>query len=139
MDTVEREETKGSQRRRLRRFGLTIGCAFVILALLLLWRGKVSWPIFAAAGGLSLILAAFLPGLLGPVERVWMKGALLLGWVMTRLILGVIFITLFTPAGLILRLLGKDPLELRFRKEAVSYWRPREDQDPSPERMERMF
>ena len=102
-------------------------------------RGKASWPIFAGAGGLSLILAALLPDLLGPVERVWMKIALLLSWVMTRVTLGVIFIVLFTPAGLILRLLGKDPLELRFRKEAATYWRPREAQDAYRERMERMF
>ena len=58
---------------------------------------------------------------------------------MTRVILGLVFILLFTPAGLIIRLLRKDPLKLRFDKTAPTYWHPRKATDSSPERMERMF
>jgi len=76
---------------------------------------------------------------LGPVERVWMKLAGYLGWFMTRVILGLVFLLVFTPAGLIMRVLGKDPLKLRFDRRAASYWELRKDQDRSPERMERMF
>lgn len=133
------EKGQGDERRRLRRFGLTIGCGFVVLALLLLWRGKPIWPLFAALGAMSLLPAAACPAILKPVERVWMKVAMALGWVMTRVILGVMFILVFAPAGLIIRLLGKDPLELRFSKEARSYWHRRQTRDPSPARMERMF
>ena len=40
----------GSHRRRLRRFGLTVGCAGLVLGTLLLWRGRPAWPFFGAAG-----------------------------------------------------------------------------------------
>ena len=126
-------------RRQLRRFGVTIGVAFLILTAFLLWKDRGSWPIFCGLGGLSLLLAAVAPMVLGPVERVWMKLALAMGWVMTRVILGVVFLVMFVPAGLIIRLLRRDPIRLRFDSQASSYWLPREPRNSTPERMERMF
>ncbi|MCK4306122.1 MAG: hypothetical protein KAY24_17915, partial [Candidatus Eisenbacteria sp.] len=99
------------ERRRLRSFGLTVGAAFCILAALLLWKDRGSWPIFAALGGLSLLMAGLAPMALRPIERVWMRVARAMGWVMTRVILGIIFLVIFTPAGLIMKLLRKDPME----------------------------
>jgi hypothetical protein len=135
-----RETTaRAGERKRLRNFGLTVGAAFLVLAALLLWKHRSLWPLFAALGGLLVLTGLAVPRWLRPVERVWMKIALALGWVMTRVILGIVFVLVFTPAGLIMRLLGKDPLELRFDNQRASYWRPRADSDRSPERMERMF
>lgn len=139
-DPQPRVETEArAERRRLRGFGLTVGLAFVILAAFLLWKTRPTWPLFGGLGALLVLLGLVVPALLRPVERLWMKLARALGWVMTRVILGLIFLLLFTPAGLALRLLGKDPLELRLDRRASSYWRPRTDQDRSPARMERMF
>jgi len=126
-------------RRRLRSFGLTVGTAFAVLGALLLWRQRASGPPLGALGALLLLLAALLPGALRPVERVWMRAATAMGWVMTRVILGLIFLLVFTPAGLVLRLLRKDPLELRFARHQPSYWRARAPRERAPERMERMF
>jgi hypothetical protein len=128
-----------AERQRRRRFGLTIGTAFLILAAFLYWKQRPTWPIFASLGGLSILLGLVVPLALGPVERIWMKLARAMGWVMTRVILGIIFLLLFTPAGLIMRLLGKDPMELRFDDRVGTYWHKRPPRDPSPERMERMF
>jgi hypothetical protein len=128
-----------SERKRLRLFGLTVGAAFCILAAVLLWKQRPIWPVFAAIGGVLILLGALVPTILRPVERLWMRGARALGWVMTRVILGVVFVILFCPAGLIIRLLGKDPLELQFVREAPTYWHKRESSSTVPERMERMF
>ncbi len=133
--TADRDLT----RKRLRSFGFTVGVAACILAALLFWRAKAAWPIAAGFGGVLLLLGALAPGLLRPIEWAWMKVALALGWFMTRVILGIVFFLVFTPAGLILRLLRKDPLGLRLHSAAESYWNPREGSDRSPERMERMF
>ena len=132
-------EYAAQERGKLRRFGITVGIAFCVLASLLLWKAKPTWPYFGSLGGLFLILGLVVPVGLRPVERVWMKVAGWMGWVMTRVILGIVFLVLFTPAGLVLRLLRKDPLELRIKPEAQTYWHRREDSDRSPERMERMF
>jgi hypothetical protein len=130
------------ERARLRRFGLTVGLAFWVVGALVLWRRHAPLPlpaVFGGAGALLLLGAGLAPSLLRPIEWVWMKLANALGWVMTRVVLGVIFLLVFTPAGLVRRVLGKDPLELRFDRRVESYWHPRPESDPSPERMEKMF
>lgn len=131
-----------AERTRLRRFGLTVGLAFGVVAALIFWRHRAWLPLpgpFAGLGAALLLLAAVAPRVLRPIEWAWMQLANALGWVMTRVILGLIFLLVFTPAGLIRRLLRKDPLELRFDRRAASYWHARSDADPSPERMEKMF
>ncbi len=127
------------RRQVLRRFGVTVGIACAAIAVLLLWKHRALWPACAGLAGLLLVLAWLAPRLLDPLERVWMKAAGLMGWLMTRVILGIVFVLIFTPAGLMLRLLGKDPLELRFRRDAASYWHMRPPRDPARERMEKMF
>jgi hypothetical protein len=128
-----------AERRHLRRFGLTVGAAFGILALILLWRQRPAWPTFAGIASAFLLLAGVAPMILRPIERIWMQLATWMGWVMTRVILGLVFVLLFTPIGLAMRLLRKDPLHLRFDPRAGTYWTRREGHDPSPERMERMY
>jgi hypothetical protein len=127
------------ERKRLRSFGLTVGIAFGALAVLLVWKHRPLWPFCAGLGALLGLAGLMAPHWLRPIERVWMRIALALGWVMTRVILGIVFALIFAPAGLALRVLGKDPLELRFDKRRPSYWHPRADEDRSPARMERMF
>jgi hypothetical protein len=130
---------KHDERGRLRRFGLTVGIAFLALGALLLWRPRGAWPVPGALGAVLLLLAGAAPVALRPIERVWMKLALALGWVMTRVVLGVIFALVFTPAGLARRLFRRDPMELRFDRSAASYWHRRAPADEAPGRMEKMF
>lgn len=132
-------EAKTAERRRLRSFGLTVGVAFVVLAGLLFWKEKPTYPYFGGAGILLILSGLLVPSALRSIERVWMIGARAMGYVMTRVILGLVFLLVFTPAGLLIRLLGKDPMHLRFDPRASSYWHDREDEQIDPERMERMF
>ncbi|MCK4413178.1 MAG: sxtJ [Candidatus Eisenbacteria sp.] len=133
------EEQNRANGRQLRRFGLTVGGALVLLAAVLFWREQPLWPVFAGTGGLLVGLGLLVPTWLAPVERVWMAVARAMGWVMTRVILGLLFCLIFTPAGLILRLLGKDPLGLRFPIDVPTYWQERTSYDRAPARMEKMF
>jgi hypothetical protein len=127
------------ERGRLRRFGLTVGIAFLALGALMLWRHRGAWPIPGGVGAALLLLAGVAPVVLRPIERVWMRLALALGWVMTRVVLGIIFVLVFTPAGLARRLLRRDPMELRLDRSAASYWHRRASEGEAPERMEKMF
>lgn len=127
------------EKTRLRKFGLTVGIAFLILTALLFWKQRAAWPYCGVVGLLLLGTGLIWPLLLRPIEKVWMKAAGYLGWFMTRVILGLVFLIIFTPAGLIIRLLRRDPMDLRIRKHAPSYWHRRSSADSTPERMERMF
>ena len=62
--------------------------------------------------------------LLLPLNKLWMSFGLLLGKIISPIILGIIFFGLFTPYGIILRLIGRDELNLKLKK-TNSYWKHR--------------
>ena len=67
-----------------------------------------------------------MPAFLKPIHKIWMGFALILGSIMTRVILSVLFYLVITPISLISRLSGKDFLDLKIDKSIVSYWIQRE-------------
>jgi hypothetical protein len=94
-----------------RRFGLTVGGAFLVLAAIFWWRDKDRLLIGTASIGSLLVLAALLiPTRLGPVERAWMRLAHLISKVTTPIFMGVLYLLVFTPVGLLMRGVGKRPL-----------------------------
>lgn len=108
----------------LRKFGLTTGAIIVILfAFFFPWVFDMAampvWPWIAA--GILWVPALFMPSVLRPVYVTWMKIGHVLGWVNTRIILGVLFYVLVFPMGLIMRLFGKDPMARKMSKSISSY------------------
>ncbi len=124
----------------LRRFGFTVAIPLAILASLGAWRGHTILPallggLAAALGGLALLA----PGLLGPVEKVWMAGAHALGSFNTRVLLGLVYFLVMTPIGVIMRwVVGWDPLDRRLR-DRPSYWIERKRHTDPSGSMERQF
>jgi hypothetical protein len=53
--------------------------------------------------------------------RKWLQFSTVFGHIMSRIILGIMFFLIISPTGLLLRLLGKDPLEKGFAPELASY------------------
>ena len=109
--------------KQLRSFGLMVGGVFAAMGLWpVLFRGDDPrlWALVLAS--LLVIPALVLPMSLGPVYRGWMAVGYVLGWINTRVILGVIFYGLFTPIGLVRRfLLAKDSMLRKFDPEADTY------------------
>ena len=62
-----------------------------------------------------------MPAALRPVYTTWMKIGHGIGWVNTRIILGVLFYVIVLPMGLIMRLFGKDPMARKRDESASSY------------------
>jgi hypothetical protein len=62
------------------------------------------------------------PRLIKPVFVGWMAMAYPIGWVVSRIVLGVIFFGLFTPVAWVLRLIGRDTLRLKPQPAAGTYW-----------------
>ena len=92
-----------------------------------------------AAAAVFLVLAIAAPRLLRPLNRLWHRFGLLLARFMNLLVLGLLFYFVITPMGLIMRMAGKDPLRLRWRPEADSYWIERAPPGPKPETMKNQF
>lgn len=94
-----------------RRFGLTVGIAFLVLGGILLWRGHLSVArSFGAIGGLLSVAGLSVPRQLRPLDAAWMKFAELISRVTTPVFMGIVFYLVLTPIGLVLRLFGKSSL-----------------------------
>ena len=99
----------------------------VILSSLLCWRHVLAVGVWMAAlmamGGVA--IAAWLrPQWFRPYYRFSTWAGFWSSQCVARVILVLMFFILIMPAGLIMRLLGKDPLRLKRSRSAVSYWRP---------------
>ena len=104
------------------------------------WQGSTGWiPIVSAGmaigGGM---LGLVLPKAMKPVYVVWMCLAFPIGWLVSHIIMGVIYFGILLPTGLLLRLTGNDPLNKGVDRSAKSYWSAHEEPD-SPARYFRQF
>lgn len=121
-NAVKRAKKGKSEKAKLREFGITLGCAFGVLGGLLLWRDKSYYIYFFAASAVFFLLGLAVPIALRPVQKVWMKFSMALGWVMTRVILTILFFAVFTPIGFVSRLFGKRFLCLATGESCDTYW-----------------
>jgi RsiW-degrading membrane proteinase PrsW (M82 family) len=62
------------------------------------------------------------PRILRPIFIGWMALAYPIGWVVSRIVLGIIFFGLFTPVAWIFRMIGRDALVLKSQPDAATYW-----------------
>jgi saxitoxin biosynthesis operon SxtJ-like protein len=107
-----------------RKFGLLVGGAFLVVAVLLWRRTHLAGAAIALVLASVLILGGLIvPGRLGPIYRGWMALALAISKVTTPIFMGAIFFLVLTPAGLLVRLFGHRPLT-RARGSAT-YWQSR--------------
>ena len=99
---------------------------------------SVGWTLLAF-GGLSGLFSLTLPS----ANRGLYLGLTVItapvGFVVSFLILAVLFYSVFTPVGLFFRVLGRDPLGLKFERGRSSYWVRRASGRPDPERYFRQY
>ncbi|MDA3861858.1 MAG: SxtJ family membrane protein [Melioribacteraceae bacterium] len=117
-----------SDKKELKKFGITIGGAFLIVSAVLFIYEKPSAAYFMVFGFVFQILAQTFPLLLLPLQKVWMGISVVLGFIMTRVILSILFYLMITPINFISRLFGKDFLDLKIEKSKKSYWNLRDDE-----------
>lgn len=122
-----------------RQFGFVFAGVCSVVALWPLRSGgAVRWPALVL-GVFFLAVALTRPPLLGPLNRVWMRFGLLLGRIVNPIVTAVLFFVVFTPAGLLMRALGKDPLRLKRTPQATTYWIPREPAGTPPDTLAKQF
>jgi hypothetical protein len=110
------------ERRRLRWFGLLVGGIFAVISHLPVVLSDEPPRIWALAASAILVIPALvMPSLLKPIYGIWMFVGHVLGWVNTRIILGVLYYLLFTPAGFLMRRFGSDPMRRKPDPKADTY------------------
>ena len=135
-DFDRRAEIKGSSDRA---FGLVFAAAFALIGAWPMLDGVAPrWWALVIAGACG-VLAVAAPGILAPANRLWLRLGLFLSRIVNPLVTGLVFYLAVTPTGILMRLLGKDPLRLRIDPDAESYWIKRRPPGPAPDSMSRQF
>ena len=114
-----------------KKFGLFFSCVFFIVSVYFWYNQDLN------TGFITFIISALFAlvtitkaDLLLPLNRLWMRFGFLLGMIVSPLVLGAIFFTLFTPIGIITRFFGRDELRLIVKKH-TSHWLKRDKQNKS--------
>jgi hypothetical protein len=111
-----------SSSKELRSFGLLVGGIFSIIGLWpMLLHGEPLRKWAVAIGALLIACGGFLPRALAPVHRGWMWIGRVLGWINTRILLGIVFYGLVAPIGIVFRLMGKDTMRQAFSEVSSTY------------------
>jgi len=121
--------TAGATDKTVRQFGLFFLPAFVAAFGFLVWHWSGSWDAavtFWIAGAIAAVGAALSAKFCRLVYTGLMTLTLPIGWVVLHLLLSVIYFGVITPIGLLMRLVGRDGLQLKTRPPAESLWSARE-------------
>lgn len=97
------------------------------------------WKWFVGAGVVLFALSRISYRLMKPIHIGWMTLAFALGWLNTRLLLGLFFFLILTPIGVLMRLFGKDLLDQRIDRSATTYWKKRDLTKFDPKHVTRTF
>ena len=123
-DVQEEVKRLDTSEKRLRQFGITVGAVFLALTL---WMFLKQYPILfqyllGIIGILLMVIGISCSSVLRRIYKVWMGIAFAMGWIVSRILLVIIFYLVLTPIGLTARLFGKDFLDIRVKKVQDSHW-----------------
>lgn len=122
-----------------KKFGITMGIILSIIGFYLLWKKNNNYNYILFLAAAFFITGLILPSILRPIYKVWMALAVVMNFIMTRVIMAVIFYLIVTPTGLIASLTGKKFLDMKIDKSAKSYWIVREKTSKLKSDYERQF
>lgn len=114
--------THAASVKELRSFGLLVGGLFAVIGFWpMVFRGEALQLWAVGLGGGLIVAGALVPTILAPVHRGWMWVGHVLGWINTRILLGIVFYGMVTPIGLIMRAMGKDTMRQAFAEASLTY------------------
>ena len=104
-----------------RSFGIVFFVVFLLIALYPLIYSEEIRVWSAIISLIFLVLGLLNSKILNPLNKLWFKFGILLGKIISPIIMGIIFFLVVTPIGLLMRLLGKDLINLKYNNNKT-YW-----------------
>ena len=133
------DKSKFNDKREWRKFGIALAVLLFIISAVQYFKQIELYSYFLAASVLFLLSALALPILIKPVFIVFSYIGFGMGWVMTRIILFILFYLFITPISILARKFGNRFLDLRFDRSKESYWLPVKDNSNNRENFEKQF
>ena len=134
------EINRNPSAKQLRWVGGLILLFFALIAAIAWWRfdARTVAYVLVAFGGVVCAVFYAVPQWRRAIYLGWMYAAYPIGWVISHILLAMVFYLVITPIGLIMRLLGKDPLQRDLDPDAPTYW-TRRPPAAEPQRYFRQF
>lgn len=123
-------------KKDLRNFALIWAIIAAFFCLISFFREKEIYVYALVIAVLFVLIALIQPELLSSFYKLWLKVGEYIGGIFSKVIMFILFFCLFTPISLVLNLLGKDLINKKLNKQALSYWINRETQ---PQSMKNQF
>lgn len=122
-----------------RHFGLIFATIFFVIAFSPLLFGGLPrrWALIAM--GIFAVPAVLFPVVLRPLNIAWMHFGQIMHKIINPILMGVIFFIAVLPTGLILKLLGKDPMRRKMDESASTYWITRKSENLRKESFDDQF
>jgi len=122
------EIKKDFSRKELLWFGPLFALFVGIVGWILMHRfaGHTAAYVLWAVAAVLIVIYYLIPAIRRPVYLGWMYAVMPIGWVISHVLLTGIYLLLITPIGLLMRLVGYDPMKRRFDRSAETYWIRRE-------------
>ena len=105
-----------------RSFGIVFCVVFTLLGGYSWWKGGENSIELLIVAALLLFVTLFIPNILSPLNWLWFQFGILLSRIMNPVIMGIVFFFVVTPMAICMRLVGKDTLRLKSKKDMNSYW-----------------
>ena len=124
---------------RARKSALVVAVVLLLIAAWNFYRGRTTVVVIFASTAAALVVAGlFVPPAARAFHKAWMRFAVALGHVNSRVLLTLMYYLVFTPYALVSRLVGRDPLRRR-GAGGESYWVERKRTRQEREQFERLF
>ena len=108
-----------------RSFGLLFFIVFIVVGLWPVIKGEAANIYLILISLFFLILGLINSKILSPFNKAWIKLGEILGLIIAQIIMALVYFIILTPISLIVRMLGKDLLGLKFLKKQDTYWTKR--------------
>jgi hypothetical protein len=108
-----------------RSFGLLFFIVFIVVGLWPVIKGETANIYLILISLFFLIFGLINSKILSPFNKVWIKLGEILGLIIAPIIMALVYFIILTPISLIVRMLGKDLLGLKFLKKQDTYWTKR--------------
>jgi hypothetical protein len=105
-----------------RNFGFVFSIFFLLIYFYIYINSEISLTWILIISAIFFILGAFNSKLLNPLNKIWYKFGIILGKIISPFIMGFIFYFIITPTGILMKVMKKDLLNLKFDKKEKSYW-----------------
>ncbi len=128
-----------SGNRELRQFSWLVGGIFLLIGAAGWYFDKGWFEIPLWVGGPLVVVGTIVPILVKPFYYAWMTLAVVMGFVMTRVILTIFFVVVLCPVGFFFKLIGRDALHRKIDRSASSYWIEKSYPIPDRTRLEKFF